>query len=485
MSAFSPLIRRTPSEAAGRLQTPARKSSASNFRGRSAHSYPHATTIETGLDTRLPGTWKVDPEACQQKGVPGFTNGLVTTFASATPDFQVAAHEAVHKLQHAGLTRDHGLGAEGHANAVANELSAGRPGGRLIDRSRGSAVPVAERRYTAFNMYHPGKKELWPGAIGERGAIPVTTKGSAIEQLEFPLRVSDTFETLTNTDGSRHSHVLFAAETLLAEGNKALAAQGSGVKLLSEPGQQIEINGRKLVSVKLQVEGQSGDAPKLCRQCNEAAWQVMGPGKPAPVARFAGSQQTRASAYPNKYQEDILADRSGGGPTSLEEYKNAARPEEMDHQLGINRHASPGVGEAYVINPAPQNRARWNYHWAAVVLTPGADRVTLENAAGPVMADPNGDWAFQTYGSATKPGQTFHDEFSASGFAGARSEGAMTMVAQHPDFTGLSLSELLLRYNDKSGRWGRWPFRELERRATELRMTVADFIGDALRRLRM
>ena len=152
---------------------------------------------------------------------------------------------------------------------------------------------MGERYYTAFKMYDPGKKELWPGFIGEPGVTPVRTKGSAIEALEFPLRVSDTFETLTN-----HSHVLFAAERLLAEGNKTLSAQDSGVKLLPEPVTHIEINGRKLVSVKIEVAGQSGNVPKLPRLCNAAAWQVMGPGKPAPVARFSGGKQTRASPPP-------------------------------------------------------------------------------------------------------------------------------------------------------------------------------------------
>ena len=87
MSAHSPLTRRAPSETCSRPKSQERKSFNSNFRSQSAFSYPHVATIEAGLDTRLPGTWTVDAEACRRRGVPGFTRGLMTTFASATRSF--------------------------------------------------------------------------------------------------------------------------------------------------------------------------------------------------------------------------------------------------------------------------------------------------------------------------------------------------------------------------------------------------------------
>ncbi|MDC0670320.1 hypothetical protein [Nannocystis radixulma] len=448
---------------------------ASRADNRSRSSFPHAATIEAGLGARLPGTWRVDGESCRQRGVPGFTDGLTTIFASRRPSLHVAAHEAVHSLQHAGLTRDRGLGPEGHANAVADALVAGRPAASLLDRSRGRTVPSATRPYTRF--YSFADQQLWEGAAGEPGVATRSASGSALGKIAYPARVSDTLETLTNSEGSRHSHVLYATQAIVARGNKILAAQGSGVELVTDASDAIEIGGNRLVAVKPVFGGKESDKPCLARNCNEAAWTIMGPGKPAPAARYRKDQLTSVSAHPDKYQREILADAFGGAADADERYKNAADPDRLDLELGINRHARPEVGEAYVVNPTPDHRSQWRYHWAGVVLAPGRDRVTLENSAGDVVEDPNTDWLFQTYGPAAKPGQTFHDEYAEGGFAGPRSEGSMTMVAHNPDFEHLTTQEVIRRYDEPNQKWGMWPWQELQHRSIRIDISFYQFKG--------
>lgn len=195
------------------------------------------------------------------------------------------------------------------------------------------------------------------------------------------------------------------------------------------------------------------------------------------MGRYRGDELTSANASPNRYQKEILASEFGGGKDAGDRYTKAADPDGLDRKLGINRYAQPGVGEAYVVNPAPDNRDHWVYHWAAVVLAPGRDRVSLENSAGEVQEDPNTDWMFQTYGSAAKPGQTFHEEYAEGGFAGPRSEGSMTMVAHHPDFESLTTREVVRRYDDPGKDWGGWPWNELQHRSIEIGIKFKKFKG--------
>ena len=162
MSAFFPLTRRPLNETNEAQKTKAqpRKRLARPTSVADRGSFPHASTIESGLGVQLPGTWKVDSDACRQMGVPGFTDGLTTSFMSPDPPLHVAVHEAVHTLQHAGLTRDGGLGPEPHAAAIADELAAGRKARAMIDPSHGSVVPPAVRPYTTYNKYNAKKQEL-------------------------------------------------------------------------------------------------------------------------------------------------------------------------------------------------------------------------------------------------------------------------------------------------------------------------------------
>jgi hypothetical protein len=93
----------------------------------------------------------------------------------------------------------------------------------------------------------------------------------------------------------------------------------------------------------------------------------------------------------------------------------APAQEAFDDKVGINRHANPGVGEAYTISsggPPKSNRSTWNFHWGGVIFksTTGSDNITMENYAG----NAPDKYYFQMYGVPTKDnaraGQTFHEQ---------------------------------------------------------------------------
>jgi len=94
--------------------------------------------------------------------------------------------------------------------------------------------------------------------------------------------------------------------------------------------------------------------------------------------------------------------------------------ETFDEKVGINRHADPGVGEAYTISsggdpmkqPDGTPITTWNFHWGGVIMksTTGSDNLTLENYAG---SKPTA-WVSQMYGVPTasdpRKGQTFQEQ---------------------------------------------------------------------------
>ncbi len=112
-----------------------------------------------------------------------------------------------------------------------------------------------------------------------------------------------------------------------------------------------------------------------------------------------------------KVQNQLIADITGpylamGG----------ADQEAFDEKVGINRHADPGVGEAYTISSGGDakrsDRSTWNFHWGGVIFksTTGSDNITMENYAG----NRDDEWYLQMYGVPTKGaqrlGQTFHEQ---------------------------------------------------------------------------
>ena len=89
-----------------------------------------------------------------------------------------------------------------------------------------------------------------------------------------------------------------------------------------------------------------------------------------------------------------------------------AEREDFDKTVGINRWASPEVGEGYTISSggaSEPGKRTWNFHWAGVVMKGGDDTVTLENYAVGDASVQNQEWVYQMYGSAKDKGQTFHE----------------------------------------------------------------------------
>jgi len=90
--------------------------------------------------------------------------------------------------------------------------------------------------------------------------------------------------------------------------------------------------------------------------------------------------------------------------------------ERFDKKTGINQYAAPGTGEGFTISTGGNQVApdEWNFHWAGVVTSSGPDRVALENFAIPLVSK-NAAWEFQMYGLATNKGQTFYEQYKATG----------------------------------------------------------------------
>ena len=78
-----------------------------------------------------------------------------------------------------------------------------------------------------------------------------------------------------------------------------------------------------------------------------------------------------------------------------------------------------GKGVERRIHGAMGDNDLWNKHWGGVVMTEGSDYVTLENDASTrAHGAMNTEWGFALYGSE-KPGQSFHDQMTASGDFGS------------------------------------------------------------------
>ena len=174
------------------------------------------------------------------------TDEYVTHFASKDPDLDIAAHEAAHQLQHTGVTRDAGLGPEGHAVAVAATVREGRSAGSLIGSS-GEHVPGAVRGYVETDKY---------GGLG---------------------RLGETGDTLTFK-----SQEAYATPALIAQANGILKARKSGVEISAGAGAKtVDVPGNggsktlSKVDVKFAVDPK---AEKFYSDCRQAACEVMGRG---------------------------------------------------------------------------------------------------------------------------------------------------------------------------------------------------------------
>ena len=445
----------------GAAVQPAPRTAGAEERARVAVGFPHAASIQAALGVAIPGAAVVDPERCAQRGVPAFTDGNVTAFASGTPALEVAAHEAAHQLQHAGVTNDAGLGAERHAHQIARAVATGGDPRELLG-PRGDPVAPAVRDYQELD------------ALGQ-----LVTFGHAIGT---PMRITDDLDIVTSAEPDERC---FAAAERIVECNAVLENKQSAVRLVEDDSskggrlpKRLRVQRKELVRIApkwlsvLASEHAGGardgdDAPTGEKEVGRAAYYTdcgrLARAIQGPVDRDAGARgvyrhegQTRETSVstdrPALLRDELLAtilgDEQGGekelGGDALATYwaKDDRSRQEFDEQHALNRHAAPHIAEAFLsCRDDRVTRSGFNFHWGPVVMISGGDRVTLENYAreDTDYATMNARWYFAMYGPPSKPAQTWHDRWAedpANRGVGAPGARTMTMTARTSDRDG-------------------------------------------------
>lgn len=440
-------------------------------------SFPHAGALDRHLGAELPGKSVVDPAGCAARGVEAYTDGLTTHFRSAAPRLAVAAHEAAHQLQHAGLTCDAGLGAEGHAEAVAHEVTDGRSAAGLLGSE---GVAVSGRLHTYLEIAEtPQASALDLGWQGHgQGALKVSDDG----QLAVPA-----------ADGDGNQRAWATPEHIQAS-NNTLQAMGSGIRLEAGPVSLVGKapdgwgEGPERGLAEVVVTETDGAAPmEIVADCGKAAYEIMGGHDDndmgAAVVRDGqgGTTTTDPHPYQNRWEDipgtvgttelwfrEILR-MAYGHDLSVEQlialYQGQTPDERaaFEARYGLNAAAVPEVGESVAMSALYDSpdftkdeslSQSWPWHFAACVLRSGGDYITLENVFGTTPSS----WFFRMYGPAGY-GQSFYDQESPTGAFGdpnvamvARPQGHMRLVVTVPeDADLLGDAELYLRVTTGMG----------------------------------
>lgn len=390
-----------------------------NFRGlasstvqlkRAEMAFPHASSILAAVGSAVPGSAVLDPGACEARGVPAFTDGSVTHFSSEKPDFHVAAHEAAHQLQHAGVTNDAGLGAEQHAHDFADAITSGGDARALIG-SAGQSVAPGVRNYT----------EMTSAAQTAAGQWLVGSDARIAETGRMVTSISD-------------RHVAYADPALIDDANLILRAKRSAVTLTAgaagPTGDAPDGSGTKsTVRVVTNVTSQTGGGDNFA-DCGRMSREVQGAGGTDTPSRgvitdTAGGPRRdvgTATRSTDQIRDDVLvAAGLGATPAAARTAylaMDATAREAFDREHGINRHAAPGVGESYMSDrDEALTGAGFNFHWGGVIMVAEPDRMTLENFARPGTnyGTQNALWYFDMYGPPSRPGQTWHDRWAEGG----------------------------------------------------------------------
>lgn len=387
-------------------------------------AFPHAATLARRLGQPLPGQARVDPEACAARGVEAFTEGATTVFRTATPPLKVAAHEAAHQLHHAGRARDAGLGAEGHAEAVARTVVAGEDARALL--GTGDRVAGAFHPYTV----------LQPEAQGAGSAIGWRAPGGGA------LRIADDGTLAVGGDESGRTQDAWATPAQIQASNAVLTAQGSAVRLavgaaeLRGKAPLDSATGTERALHRVVVSDAEGGPATLTGDCGAAAHEVMGSHRGGRIASavvrdglgaeeatdphlYVRDSETVEAGVTELWFREILRRAFGDSPVpELIATWQALTPEARDAleaRFGLNQHAAPEVGEAVTIlslwdspswqqSPGQDAEDAYNWHFAACILRSGGDYVTLESFAGQA---PDG-WYFSMFGPASAD-QSFYE----------------------------------------------------------------------------
>ncbi|MCA8949463.1 MAG: hypothetical protein KDE27_08160 [Planctomycetes bacterium] len=252
------------------------------------------------------------------------------------------------------------------------------------------------------------------------------------------VRISDTGQSWTN-----HTKEAYASRQLIKRANGILQGISSAISLKEVSGTN-DLGGQldePLRRFEPQFQSKEWD------DCGRMARDIMGPkgeDEPAKAVISPGgiAAQVPAVRFGEKSPEEQYAlalamDEAMNDPNLSAEEKRKAGSKVLrnyrgvfntkgnnwvraqsgkalsatdEKRLRIDEHAIPEIGEAYAILRVnrPDGDTGYPYHWAAVIMDPGGDRITLEATADHnsyEAEDPN--WYFETYGTRD-PAQTFH-----------------------------------------------------------------------------
>lgn len=269
-------------------------------------------------------------------------------------------------------------------------------------------------------------------------------------------RVADNLDMAIRQDSPVYgSHHFYAESALIGSADAQLTATGSRLSLKAGSGTMSVTDGKTTrsltrVSPENKKDGTKGNAASGGMQwpddCGNAANAIMqgdglkgkavyntppsgwfeqlyalitgssGIQREGPTREYGTDTETHRGETlhsPHLMLDDVFkATLDKDAATAWTKYQamTPAEKDAFDKKVGINKYASPEVGEAFSIvsnkDEYVDGKSAWNFHWGGVVMKSGGDHVTMENFAG------SGEdaWDFQMYGPATKAGQTFHEQ---------------------------------------------------------------------------
>jgi hypothetical protein len=240
------------------------------------------------------------------------------------------------------------------------------------------------------------------------------------------IRVADNGFTVTKESNGK---LCYAHPYLIGQSNLELKTKNSGVELVEGSktlvGSAPDGTGKRTlkdVTPKMSFSKKgAGSLQTSWEDCGRMSREVMGKSgsDESPHGLYndksGNLQETAKTSSPEEHRNNIfVALGLGATPAAaLAAYnaKPAADKKAFDKMHGLNEYASPSIGEAFATN----NAKTFNFHWGGVVLKTGGDSVTLENFyKGHDYDSQDSNWYFQTYGPASKPGQTFDEQWNST-----------------------------------------------------------------------